>query len=146
MKELAGNVEAEHLDADVDVRAHTTWRVEDVAWDAAAAEQAETSMKSFASSTREVFEKIEESLRQCKRVEDLNDDDTMELCIVSNDLNACKTTAILNPSRFVSHVTRLGIREGFEVDLTAARPSGTAWDFSHEDDRTARASCGMSAK
>ena len=49
-----------------------------------------------------MFEKIEESLRQCKEVEDLNDDEIMELCILSNELNACETTAILNPSKFPS--------------------------------------------
>ena len=68
-----------------------------------------------------MFEKIEESLRQCKEVEDLNDDEIMELCILSNELNAYETTAILNPSKFASCATRLGLREGFAVDLTTAR-------------------------
>ena len=39
--------------------------------------------RGFASSETEVFEKIAESLRQCKEVEDLNDDEIMELCILS---------------------------------------------------------------
>ena len=82
-----------------------------------------------------MFEKIEESLRQCKEVEDLNDDEIMELCILSNELNACETTAILNPSKFASRATRLGLREGFAVDLTTARANGTMWDLSLEDDR-----------
>ena len=59
----------------------------------------------------------------------------MELCILSNELNACETTAILNPSKFASCATRLGLREGFEVDLTTARANGTMWDLSLEDDR-----------
>ena len=62
-------------------------------------------MNRLTSSQTEVFEKIEESLRQCKGVEDLNDNDTMEFCILSNELNACETRAILNPSRFVSRAT-----------------------------------------
>ena len=69
--ELAANAEEQHVDADVEVRAHKTWRVEDVTGDAAAAapeqmQQDVTSMNSFASSKTEVFEKIEESHRQCK--------------------------------------------------------------------------------
>ena len=50
-----------------------------------------------------------------------HDDEIMELCILSNELNACETTAILNPSKFASCATRLGLREGFAVDLTTAR-------------------------
>ena len=68
-------------------------------------------------------------------VEDLNDDEIMELCVLSNELNACETTAILNPSKFASRATRLGLREGFAVDLTTARSNGTMWDLSLEDDR-----------
>ena len=59
----------------------------------------------------------------------------MELYILSNDLNACEATAILNPSKFASCATRLGPREGFAVDLTTARANGTMWDLSLEDDR-----------
>ena len=62
-------------------------------------------MNRLTSRQTEVFEKIEESLRQCKGVEDLNGNDIMEFCILSNELNACETTATLNPSRFVSHAT-----------------------------------------
>ena len=29
----------------------------------------------------------------------------MELCILSNELNACETTALLNPSKFASCAT-----------------------------------------
>ena len=69
VEEVAGNAEEQHLDADVEVRAHTTWRVEDVSGDAAAAapeqmQQKESSMKIFAASKREVFETIEESLNR----------------------------------------------------------------------------------
>ena len=45
----------------------------------------ETSINSFVSSKIEVFEKLETSLRQCKGVEDLNDDEIMELCMLSNE-------------------------------------------------------------
>ena len=68
-------------------------------------------------------------------VEDLNDDEFLELCILSNELNACKITAVLNPSKFASIGTRFGIREGFAVDLTTARANGTMWDLSLEDDK-----------
>ena len=95
----------------------------------------EQSMNSFVQSKTEVFEKFEESLRALCMVEDLNDDEVMELCILSNELNACETTAILNPSKFVSCATRLGLREGFAVDLTIARANGPMWDLSLEDDR-----------
>ena len=54
-------------------------------------------------------------------VEDLNDDEIMDLCILSNELNACEATAILNPSKFASCATRLGLREGFAVDFDDCR-------------------------
>ena len=50
-------------------------------------------------------------------------------------LNASEATAILNPSKFASIGTRLGLREGFAVDLTTARANGTMWDLSLGDDR-----------
>ena len=96
----------------------------------------EQCMNSLTSSKTEVFEKIEESLRPLCMLENLNDDEIRELCILSNELNACETTAILNPSKFASCATRLGLREGFAVDLTTARVNGTMWDLSREDDRT----------
>ena len=68
-------------------------------------------------------------------VENLNDDEIMELCIFSNELNACEVTAMLNSSKFASRATRLGLREGFAVDLTTARANGTMWDLSLEDDK-----------
>ena len=68
-------------------------------------------------------------------VEDLNDDEVMELCILSNELNACEATTILNPSKFASCATRLGLLEGFAVDLTTARANGQMWDSSLEDDK-----------
>ena len=92
-------------------------------------------MNSFVQSKTEVFEKIEDSLRPLCMVEDLNDDEIMELCILSNELNACEATAILNPSKFASCTTKLGLREGFAVDLTTARANGTMWDLSLEDDK-----------
>ena len=92
-------------------------------------------MNSLVQSKTEVFEKIEQSLRPLCMVEDPKDDEVMELCILSNELNACETTAILNLSKFASCATRLGLREGFAVDLTTARANGTMWDLSLEDDR-----------
>ena len=102
---LAAKAEEQHLDADDEVPAHKTWRVEDVVGDAADAapeqmnillDAREQSVNSFVQSKTEVFEKIEESLRPLCMVEDLNDSEIMELCILSNELNACETTAILN--------------------------------------------------
>ena len=96
VEELAAKAEEQHLDANVEVgRCHKTWRVEDVVGDAADA--APEQMNSFVQSKTEVFEKIEESLRPLCMVEDLNDDEVIELCTHSNELNACETTAILNP-------------------------------------------------
>ena len=60
----------------------------------------------------------------------------MELCVLSNDLNACETTPILNPSRFVSHVGRFGLREGFAVGSTAVRANGTMWALNLEDHKS----------
>ena len=87
VEEVSAKAEKQHLDDDVEVRAHKTYRVEDVVGDAAAAapEQMQTedrSMNSSACSKTEVFEKIEESLEQCKGVEDLKDDEIAELCIL----------------------------------------------------------------
>ena len=126
VEELAAKAEEQHL-----VLAHKTWRVEDVVADAADA--APEQVNSFVQSKTEVFEKIEESLRPLCMVEDLDDDEIMELCILSNELNACEATAILNPSKFASCATRLGLREGFAVDLTTARANGTMWDLTLED-------------
>ena len=93
----------------------------------------------------EVLEKIEESLRPLCVVEDLNDE-VMELCTLSNELNACETKATLNPSNFA----RLGLRESFAVDLTTARgneQSGTSvfkmtkQTQTRAELRTARTSC-----
>ena len=86
VEELAAKAEEQHLDADVEVPAHKTWRVEDVVADASYA--APEQMNSFAQSKTEVFEKIEKSLRPLCMVEDLNDDEVMALCILSNELNA----------------------------------------------------------
>ena len=128
VEELAAKAEVQHLDADVEVPAHKTWRVEDVIADAADA--APEQMNRFVQSKTEVFEKIEESLRPLCMVEDLNDDEVMELYILSNELNAFEITAILNASKFASCATSLGLREGFAVDLTTARANGTMWDLS----------------
>ena len=133
VEELAAKAEEQHLDDDVEVPAHKTWRVEHVVGDAADA--APEQMNSVVQSKTEVFEKIEESLRPLCMVEDLNDDEVTELCILSNELNACEATAILNPSKFASCATRFGIREDFAVDLTTARANGTMWGLSFEDDR-----------
>ena len=133
VEELAAEAEEQHLDADVEVPAHKAWRVEDVVADAADA--APEQVNSFVQSKTEVFEKIAESLRPLCMVEGLDDDEIMELCVLSNEMNACETTAILNPSKFASCATRLGLREGFAVDLTTARANGTMWDFSLEDDK-----------
>ena len=133
VEELVARAEEQHLDADVEVPVHKTWRVEEVVGDAADA--APEQMNSFVQSKTEVFEKIDESLIPLCMVEHLNDDEIMELCILSNELNACETAAILNPSKFASCATRLGLREGFAVNLTTARANGTMWDLSLEDDR-----------
>ena len=144
VEDLAAKAEEQHLDADVEVPAHKTWRVEDVVGDAAEAapEQMnmllaarEQSMNCLVQSKTEVFEKFEESLRPMCMVEDLNDDEVMELCILSNVLNACETTAVLNLSKFASIGTSFGLREGFAEDLTTARANGTMWDLSLEDDK-----------
>ena len=107
VEEMVVKADEQHLDADVEVGwCHKTWRVEDVVGDAADA--APEQMNSFVQSKMELFEKIEESLRPLCKVEDLNDDEIMELCILSNESNVCETTAILNPSKFASCATRLG--------------------------------------
>ena len=113
----------QHLDVDVEVgRFQETWRVEDVVGDAGQT-QRPNQMNSLVSSKTKKFEKIEESLKPLCVVEDLNDDEVIELCTLSNEFNACETTTTLIPPKFASS-TRLGLREGFAVDLTTA--SGTS--------------------
>ena len=134
VEEMVAKADEQHLDAHVEVgRCHKTWRVEDAVGDAADA--ALEQMNSFVQSKTEMFERIEESLRPLCMAEDLISDEIMEFCVFSNKLNACETTATLNPSKFASCATRLGLREGFAVDLTTARANGTMWDLSLEDDR-----------
>ena len=146
VEEWAAKAEEQHLDANIEVPSHKTWRVEDGVGDGAdaAPEQMnvllcaeEQCMNSLESSKTEVFEKIEESLRPLCMVQDLNDDEVMELCILSNELNACATTALLIPSKFASCASRLGLRESFAMDLTTARAKRTIWDLSLEDDKAA---------
>ena len=50
----------------------------------------------------------------------------MELCILSNKLNACDVSEISRTARSTSHATRLGFLEVFAVDLTSARPNATS--------------------
>ena len=76
MEELAAKTEEQHLDADVEVPAHKTWRVEDVADAADAAPQL---INSFVQRKTEVYEKIEDSLIPLCMVEGLNDDEMMKL-------------------------------------------------------------------
>ena len=118
---MAAKADEQHLDADVEVPLHKSWRIEDVVGDAADAPPEQ--MNCLAKSKTEVFENNEESPRPLCMIEDLNDDDIMELYILSNELNACETAAILNPSKFASCATRLGLREGFAVGLTTGRTS-----------------------
>ena len=73
VEEMEAKAEEQHLDADVEVPAHKTWRVEDVV--GGAADAAPEQVNSFVQSKTEVFEKIEESLRPLCMVEDLNDDE-----------------------------------------------------------------------
>ena len=108
-------------------------RVEDVIGDAADA--APEQMNSFVQSKTEVSEKIEETLRPLCMVENINDDEIIELCLLSNELNACEATAILNLSKFASCATRLGLPEGFAVDLPTAKANRTMWDLSVDDDK-----------
>ena len=92
-------------------------------------------MTSFVQSKTEGFEKIDKQLRGLCMVGDLNDDEIIELCILSFELNTCETTAIFYPSKFASCVTRCGLHERFAMDLTIARANGTMWDFSHDGNR-----------
>ena len=74
-----------------------------------AADAAPEQMNSFVQSKTEAFEKIEESLRPLWSKISM----MMRSCILSNELNAWEATEILNPSKFASCATRLGLREGF---------------------------------
>ena len=56
VEELAAKAEEQHLDADVEVPAHKTWRVEDVVADSADA--APEQVNSFVQSKTEVFERV----------------------------------------------------------------------------------------
>ena len=85
VEELAAKAEEQHLDADVEVPAQKSWRVEDTFPTTNAADAASEQMNSFVQSKTAVFEKIEESLRPLCMVENLDDDDEIrELCILSN--------------------------------------------------------------
>ena len=59
MEEMVAKAEEQHLDADVEVPVHKTWRIEDVVEDAA--DEAPEQMNSFVQGKTEVFEKIEDS-------------------------------------------------------------------------------------
>ena len=112
MEELVTKAGDQHLYADVEVPAHKSWRIEDTFPATDAADAAPEQMNSFVKSKTEVLEKIEESLRTLWMFEDLKDDEIMELCILSNELNACESAEILNVSKLASCATRLGLREG----------------------------------
>ena len=109
VEELAAKSEEQHLDADVEVPVHKTLRVQDVVGNAvdAAPEQ----MNSFAKSKTEVFEKIEESLRPLCMVEDLNDEEIMELCTISNEVSECETT---RPQQYSLRRSLLHVQRGWD--------------------------------
>ena len=80
-------------------------------------------MNSFVQSKTEKFEKIEESFRPLCMVENLNDDEIVELCMLSNELNACEAPVILKPPKFASCATRLGLREGLQWICRLQKPT-----------------------
>ena len=63
VEELAAKAVGQHLDADVEVPAHKTWRVEDVVADAADA--APEQVNSFVQSKTEVFERLKSHSDHC---------------------------------------------------------------------------------
>ena len=63
VEELAAKAEEQHLDADVEVPAHKSWRTEDASNATDAADATPEHMNSFVRSKTEVLEKIEESQR-----------------------------------------------------------------------------------
>ena len=126
----------EHLDGDIAIHSSKT---EGLAGDAgdASHEQMQTEKRSLGrllSRKVQLFDRAEQSLRRCSGAEDLNDDELMEWRILSNVLNACDVLAIFSTARFTSQATRVGFREGFAVDPTTARPSGTRWDVSSTEE------------
>ena len=72
MEELAAKAEEQHLDADVEVPAHKTWRVEDVVGDAADAAPAQ--MNSF----------VQRETEECVR--DHNNTQFVEVCVMRNEV------------------------------------------------------------
>ena len=88
-------------------------------------------------------------------VVDLNDDDTMLLCKLKNELNACESGATLNPSRFLSHATRWDFVKASQWTCSLHKPMeqfGTSVSNTTKLNsieckiKTVRASCGKSAK
>ena len=95
---MAAKAEEQHLDADVEVLAHKTWRVEGASprTDAAdAADAAPEQMNILLDARKQSMNNLvheqdggarenwKKSLRPLCVVEDLNDDGVMELCILS---------------------------------------------------------------
>ena len=102
VEDMAAKAEEQHLDADVEVPTHKSWRVEDVAGDAADAALGQ--MSSYAQS------------KKCSR-KSKSHSDHLEWSKISTTTR-CETTAILHPSKFASCATMLGpllgFRSGFE--------------------------------
>ena len=82
VEELVTKAEEQHLDADVEVPAHKSWRIADASNATDAADATPEQMNSFVQSKTDVLEKIEESLRPLCVVGNLKDDEIMELCIL----------------------------------------------------------------
>ena len=99
---MVAKADEQHLDADVEVGQVP----QDMESRILRQTQRPKQMNSSVQSKTEVFEKIEESLRPLCMAEDLNDDEIMELCILSNELNACETTAMLKSVKVCGHVQR----------------------------------------
>ena len=140
VEDLAAKAEEQHLDADVEVPTHKSWRVEDVAGDAADAALGQ--MSSFAQSKR------------CSRKSKRHSDHLAWSKISTT--TRCETTAILNPSKFASCATmlgpHLGFRSGFDNCKTQwnnvgpqsrGLQSGTT---TSAEARVARASCRKSTE
>ena len=88
-----------------------TWRVEDVVGDAAG-RSAPNKLTASCRARQRCSRRSKNHSDHIAWSNILNDDEIMELCKLSNELNACETTAILNPSKFASCATRLGLHEG----------------------------------
>lgn len=69
---------------------------------------------------------------------DITEEEVRQIALMSVELGSSHIVEMFSPKRFNAMASRLGLRPGFSVDLTEAKPygphAGECWDLSKDED------------